>query len=74
MLLLNCAPVQDFLRSLTFADAKRPYTQKLLGHLDVAKVATLLPYSELSACEARLGLSPRLTCADYQALRAWLGV
>lgn len=41
---------------------------------DVAKVATLLPYSELSACEARLGLSPRLTMADYQALRAWLGV
>lgn len=74
MLLLNCAPVQDFLRSLTFADAKRPYTQKLLGRLDVAKVAALLPYSELSACEARLGLSPRLTMADYQALRAWLGV
>ena len=74
MLLLNCAPVQDFLRSLTFADAKRPYTQKLLGRLDVAKVAALLPYSELSACEVRLDFSPRLAFADYQALRAWLGV
>lgn len=74
MLLLNCTPVQEFLRSLTFADAKRPYTQKLLGRLDVAKVAARLPCSELSACEARLDLSPRLTFADYQALRAWLGV
>ncbi len=74
MLLLNCTPVQEFLRSLTFADAKRPYTQKLLGRLDVAKVAARLPCSELSACEARLDLRPRLTFADYQALRAWLGV
>ena len=74
MLLLNCAPVQEFLRSLTFADAKRPYTQKLLGRLDVAKVAALLPYSKLSACEVRLDLSPRLAFADYQALRAWLGI
>ena len=74
MLLFNCAPVQDFLRSLTFADAKRPYTQKLLGRLDVAKVAAQLSVTELVSCEARLGLSPRLSAADYQALRAWLGV
>lgn len=74
MLLLNCAPVQEFLRSLTFADAKRPYTQKLLGRLDVAKVAAQLSVTELVSCEARLGLSPRLSAADYQALRAWLGI
>lgn len=74
MLLLNCVPVQEFLRSLTFADAKRPYTQKLLGRLDVAKVAARLSVTELVSCEARLGLKPRLSAADYQALRAWLGV
>ena len=72
MLLLNSAPVQDLLRSLTFADAKRPYTQKLLARLDLAQLAARVPLSALTACEQRWDLAPYLTPAHLTVLQAWL--
>lgn len=68
MLLLNCAPVQDFLRSLTFADAKRPYTQKLLARLDVAHLAPELSiFLGAQIGSGNIGHSWSLDSMDYGA-------
>jgi len=40
--LLNSQPVQDFLKSIVFPDAKRPYTKDVLMRIDLRKVASLV--------------------------------
>ena len=61
MIYLNSAKVQDFLQDLSFADAKRPYTKKLLSRLDFSKICTKISVEELKMTESALGLENRLT-------------
>ena len=61
MLLLNSEPVQKFLMSNVFLDAKRPYTKKFLERLDFEKILAALSFEDLKRTEARLALKNYLT-------------
>ena len=60
MIYLNSAKVQGFLQNLSFSDAKRPYTKKLLSRLDFSKICTEISIEELKMTESALGLENRL--------------
>src|SRR6185369_1740835 len=57
--LLNSQPVQDFLKSIVFPDAKRPYTKDVLMRIDLRKVASLVSPTSirnyLSQLEGEIG-------------------
>lgn len=57
MLILNSDRVQQFLLTITFLDAKRPYTKKVLERIDFHKILRSIEVSELAKTEAQLGLS-----------------
>ncbi len=61
MLFLNSSPVQEFLRTITFADAKRPYTKKILDRLNFTEIVAAMPFDKLKQTERRLNLNARLT-------------
>ena len=61
MLYLNSAKVGDFLRSISFADNKRPFTKKILSRVDFSKVCRAISFDELKLTEMQLGLKNRLT-------------
>ena len=54
MLLLNSSRVQKFLLSISFQDAKRPYTKKVLQRLDFNKCVHNIAFGELVATEKEL--------------------
>lgn len=61
MLLLNSSRVQEFLFSISFQDAKRPYTKKVLQRLDLVKCIELTTYEELVNTERELKLPETIT-------------
>lgn len=61
MLLLNSSRVQEFLLSISFQDAKRPYTKKVLQRLDFTKCIELITFDELVNSEKELNLPERIT-------------
>ena len=61
MLILNSQKVQDFLISMAFLDAKRPYTIKVLERIDFNKIVKALTLTELKDTEEKLGLKPYIT-------------
>ena len=63
MLLLNSPRVQRFIKNIAFADAKRPYTKKLLDRIDVSKIVRSISFKDLEQTESDLGLQPYMT--DY---------
>lgn len=65
MLLLNSARVQNFLLSISFQDAKRPYTKKVLQRLDFNKCVQNISFEELVSAEKELGLSETITPEMY---------
>lgn len=60
MLLLNAERVQTFLTSAVPLDAKRPFTKKVLSHIDFGQILKTLSFSELQDTERRLKLAPFL--------------
>lgn len=56
MLLLNSDRVQQFLSTVAFLDAKRPYTKKVLERIDFFKIVQSVNVSEIVDTETRLGL------------------
>ena len=68
MLLLNSRPVQQFLLSVAFLDNKRPYTAKLLSHLDLQKCVDAVGFEELVTTEGELGLPSYVTAEKYDNL------
>lgn len=46
--LLNSTIVQNFLKSISFSDSKRPYTKDILMRIDLRKAATLVSRTEIS--------------------------
>lgn len=69
MLLLNSNIVQSFLESISFKDAKRPFTKKLLSRLDFRKIVNNITLEELSETENRLGLNPYITNKIYDSFK-----
>ncbi|MBE5858663.1 MAG: methyltransferase [Butyrivibrio sp.] len=69
MVLLNCESVQDFLFSISFKDAKRPYTKKVLQRLDLKKCFEEITIDELKETEKRLELKPYITESMYVELK-----
>ena len=61
MLFLNSSPVQEFLTTTAFLDAKRPYTKKILERIDFAKISIAIQFADLKQTERRLNLTDRLT-------------
>ena len=56
MVILNSERVQNFLMTIAFLDAKRPFTKKVLGRIDFRKILKSVSFDELTVTEARLGL------------------
>lgn len=67
MLLLNTSKVQDFLYSISFKDAKRPYTKKVLQRLELKKCVEKISFYELIETERMLGLINRITEEMYNS-------
>lgn len=56
MLVLNSPRVQRFLLAISFSDAKRPFTKKVLERLDFRKILSDIRPSDLKKAEAVLNL------------------
>ncbi|MGN1457595.1 MAG: hypothetical protein ACI4XP_06545 [Acutalibacteraceae bacterium] len=65
MLLLNTKAVQDFLTSITFLDAKRPYTKRVLNRLCFQKILSVITYKELQETENKFNLESYVTEKMY---------
>lgn len=61
MLYLNCDDVQNFLKSISFCDSKRPFTKKVLERLDFKKITSKITFEELKSTENTLKLDNYLT-------------
>ncbi len=69
MLYLNTPTVQNFLKSITYEDAKRPYTKKALSRVDFSKVTSCVSLAQLRKTEQELNLSPYCSEALVEKLR-----
>lgn len=56
MLILNSEKVQQFLFTIAFLDAKRPFTKKVLERIDFHKILRIISASDLADTEKQLGL------------------
>ena len=72
MLLLNSNKVQDFLASISFQDAKRPFTKKVLQRLDLRKCVEQIGYAELKEEEVSLGLTSYITEKIYDKFKQYV--
>lgn len=73
MILLNSESVQDFLFSISFQDAKRPYTKKVLQRLDLKKCFDEVSIDELKQTEEKLNLKPYISDDIYSELKEFVG-
>lgn len=69
MLLLNSKKVQDFLFSISFQDAKRPYTKKVLQRISLKKASDVVSLQELVETEDNLKLEHVVTDEMYNLLK-----
>lgn len=74
MLLLNSKKVQHFLYSISFQDAKRPYTKKVLQRLDMKKCVKQISFDELVETEDLLGLDMIISEEMYNHFIQQIGV
>lgn len=72
MLLLNSSPVQRFLASIAFLDAKRPYTKKVLERIDFKKIVQSLTIDVLVETEIALKLPAYVTLTMYDDFKVLL--
>lgn len=56
MLILNSEKVQQFLLTIAFLDAKRPFTKKVLERIDFHRILGVISASDLVDTEKQLGL------------------
>lgn len=74
MLLLNADKVQQFLQSIAFIDAKRPYTKKVLERIDFHRIVHTLTILDLLKTEQALGLPHFVNQAMYDSFKSILGL
>ena len=73
MLLLNSDKVQDFLASIAFLDAKRPYTKSVLERIDFDRIVDSLTLDDLTETEQKLGLPCCAAMPMYESFKSTLG-
>lgn len=61
MLILNSERVQNFLLTIAFLDAKRPYTKKVLERIDFHMIIQTISITEIVESEEQLGLKKYFT-------------
>lgn len=71
---LNSPAVQRFLSSITFADAKRPYTKQVLMRIDLGRAARRLSFQAVLAFWAEMGYTPMVSLAesDFEQYKEWI--
>ena len=62
--LLNSQVVKQFLRSVVFADAKRPYTKEVLMRINLARVASKMSLQMLREFWATISYEPQMPIAE----------
>ncbi|MCD8007062.1 MAG: hypothetical protein LUF29_08900 [Oscillospiraceae bacterium] len=72
MLLLNSQEVQGFLMSISFSDAKRPYTKKVLNRIDFGKIVEAITIDTLYNVEHDLHLRPYISSSMYKDFKDFL--
>lgn len=72
MLLLNSKKVQDYLFSISFQDAKRPYTKKVLSSISLRKAVDKVTLQELIDTEQELELEAKIDNDMYNKLKNML--
>ena len=72
MLLLNSKKVQDYLFSISFQDAKRPYTKKVLSSICLKKAVDKVTLQELIDTEQELRLEAKINNDMYNKLKNML--
>ena len=72
MLLLNSKKVQDYLFSISFQDAKRPYTKKVLSSISLRKAVEKVTLQELIYTEQELELEAKIDNDMYNKLKNML--
>lgn len=67
--LLNSEPVQDFLKSIVFSDAKRPYTKEILMRIDLRRALEQVTFRTLNEVWGRHDYHPveDVSESDFQA-------
>lgn len=74
MLLLNSERVQNFLISIAFLDAKRPYTKKVLERIDFNKIVSVITIEHLKETEDKLNLSEYVSDYMYIEFKKSIGM
>ena len=74
MLLLNSERVQNFLMSIAFLDAKRPYTKKVLERIDFNKIVSVMTIEHLKETEKELNLSEYISEYMYIDFKKSIGM
>lgn len=72
MLILNNSTIRDFLYSISFKDAKRPYTKKVLQRLDFNKVLKVITFQKLKELEKELGLIPFIKDDMFERFKEYI--
>jgi hypothetical protein len=74
--LLGNSLIMQFLESVVFQDAKRPYTKEVLMRVNLARAAAQISFSEVEARwhSKEYRPQPFVTEADYEQYRHWLTV
>lgn len=74
MLLLNTTKVQEFLLSISFQDAKRPYTKKVLQRLDLKKCVENITIEDMFQVETDLKIAHYVTEDKYENMKAYIAL
>jgi hypothetical protein len=64
--ILNSPLVKRFLRSVVFADAKRPYTKEVLMRIDLGLAASQLSFETLRCLWQEIGYKPRESISELE--------
>ena len=64
-ILLNSNPVKDFVKSLAFINAKRPYTKDILMRIDLNEICKSTSYEKLMEYARNLDIRNNISETDY---------
>ena len=64
-ILLNSNPVKDFVKSLAFINAKRPYTKDILMRIDLNEICKSTCYEKLMEYAHNLDIKNNISETDY---------
>ncbi len=74
MLLLNSKSVQEFLNTIAFLDAKRPFTKKVLERISFSKIVQSVSLDDLQETEQKLNLSTFICSPMYDTFKSLIPI